>query len=91
MSWWGKALGGAFGFMIGGPLGALMGIAFGHSFDRGIHRINSASQGGCHRRSPGGRDDAPATFVFAGAGPDLATDLADGGYAAAYSGCRATR
>ena len=36
MSWWGKALGGAFGFMIGGPLGALMGIAFGHSFDRGL-------------------------------------------------------
>jgi len=36
MSWWGKALGGAFGFMIGGPLGALMGIAFGHNFDRGI-------------------------------------------------------
>jgi len=36
MAWWGKALGGAFGFMIGGPLGALMGIAFGHSFDRGM-------------------------------------------------------
>ena len=36
MAWWGKALGGAFGFMIGGPLGALMGIAFGHNFDRGM-------------------------------------------------------
>ena len=36
MAWWGKALGGAFGFMIGGPLGALMGIAFGHNFDRGL-------------------------------------------------------
>lgn len=42
MAWWGKALGGAFGFMIGGPLGALMGIAFGHSFDRGL----AASGGG---------------------------------------------
>lgn len=43
MAWWGKALGGAFGFMIGGPLGALMGIAFGHSFDRGLGK---AAEGG---------------------------------------------
>lgn len=41
MAWWGKALGGAFGFMIGGPLGALMGIAFGHSFDRGMKSLGS--------------------------------------------------
>ena len=41
MAWWGKALGGAFGFMIGGPLGALMGIAFGHSFDRGLSKLDS--------------------------------------------------
>ncbi len=41
MSWWGKALGGAFGFMIGGPLGALMGIAFGHNFDRGMNKLGS--------------------------------------------------
>jgi DnaJ like chaperone protein len=41
MSWWGKALGGAFGFMVGGPLGALMGIAFGHSFDRGLGSLES--------------------------------------------------
>ncbi len=40
MAWWGKALGGAFGFMIGGPLGALMGIAFGHSFDRGMGKLD---------------------------------------------------
>ena len=24
MSWWGKLVGGAFGFMLGGPLGALL-------------------------------------------------------------------
>ena len=42
MAWWGKALGGAFGFMIGGPLGALMGIAFGHSFDRGMSGMSGA-------------------------------------------------
>jgi len=45
MSWWGKALGGAFGFMIGGPLGALMGIAFGHSFDRGMGQLEGGDWG----------------------------------------------
>jgi len=45
MSWWGKALGGAFGFMIGGPLGALMGIAFGHSFDRGLGKLEGEDWG----------------------------------------------
>lgn len=34
MSWWGKALGGAMGFLIGGPLGALVGAALGHGVDR---------------------------------------------------------
>lgn len=43
MAWWGKALGGAFGFMIGGPLGALIGIAFGHNFDRGLGSVMSDS------------------------------------------------
>ncbi len=42
MSWWGKALGGACGFMIGGPLGALMGIAFGQSFVRGMGSMHGA-------------------------------------------------
>ena len=41
MSWWGKALGGAFGFMIGGPLGALMGIA---------NIIPGVSDGGAHTK-----------------------------------------
>ena len=50
MAWWGKALGGAFGFMIGGPLGALMGIAFGHSFDRGLGNLDSADWGADQER-----------------------------------------
>jgi DnaJ like chaperone protein len=50
MSWWGKALGGAFGFMIGGPLGALMGIAFGHSFDRGLGKLESGDRADDHER-----------------------------------------
>jgi DnaJ like chaperone protein len=50
MAWWGKVLGGAFGFMIGGPLGALMGIAFGHSFDRGLGNMDSADWGADQER-----------------------------------------
>ena len=50
MSWWGKALGGAFGFMVGGPLGALMGIAFGHSFDRGMGKMDSVEWGADQER-----------------------------------------
>jgi|TARA_B110000211_G_C13995515_1_gene516012 DnaJ like chaperone protein len=49
MAWWGKAIGGAFGFMVGGPLGALMGVAFGHNFDRrmiGIEQSDWTSGGG---------------------------------------------
>ena len=50
MSWWGKALGGAFGLMIGGPFGALMGIAFGHSFDRGMNRLDDGEPGADQER-----------------------------------------
>ena len=28
MSWWSTVIGGAVGFMIGGPLGAMLGVAF---------------------------------------------------------------
>jgi len=40
MSWWGKLIGGGFGFMLGGPLGALMGMAAGHQFDKGLHAVD---------------------------------------------------
>ncbi len=36
MSWWGKVVGGTFGFMLAGPLGALMGAALGNYFDGGL-------------------------------------------------------
>ena len=34
MSIWGKVIGGVAGFAIGGPLGAILGTAFGHAVDR---------------------------------------------------------
>lgn len=41
MSWWGKTLGGAFGFLFGGPLGGLLGAALGHQIDMGLEKIAS--------------------------------------------------
>ncbi len=38
MAWWGKIVGGGFGFLMGGPLGAAMGAAFGHQFDKGMNQ-----------------------------------------------------
>jgi len=41
MSWLGKVLGGAFVFMVGGPLGAILGASVGHQFDIGMIRLES--------------------------------------------------
>lgn len=43
MSWWGKVIGGALGFAVSGPIGALLGAAIGHSFDKGLNGIESMS------------------------------------------------
>ncbi len=39
MTWWGKIVGGAFGFLVGGPFGAAIGAAIGHNVDRGRDRL----------------------------------------------------
>ena len=41
MSWWGKVIGGAVGFAVSGPIGALLGAAIGHSFDKGVSGIDA--------------------------------------------------
>lgn len=39
MGWWGKIVGGAFGYLVLGPLGAALGAALGHNFDKGLAGI----------------------------------------------------
>jgi len=60
VSWWGKLLGGAFGFMLAGPLGALIGAAFGHNFDKGM---KSGPGGG--RFEPGAQERVQTAFFTA--------------------------
>lgn len=45
MSWWGKVIGGAFGFLTLGPLGALLGAALGHSLDSGFAQLGYTAPG----------------------------------------------
>ena len=49
MSWWGKLVGSSFGFMLGGPLGAIMGAALGHHFDKGLNNIDGIDVGNQQR------------------------------------------
>ncbi|WP_440996788.1 co-chaperone DjlA [Arhodomonas sp. SL1] len=46
MKWIGKVIGVVLGYMAGGPLGALVGLALGHWFDRGLARARMAAGGG---------------------------------------------
>lgn len=43
MSWWGKLVGGALGFALVGPIGALLGAALGHSVDKGMNDLKQIS------------------------------------------------
>ena len=44
MSIWGKIIGGTTGFALGGPLGAIIGIIIGGSFDRSARKLSSSNQ-----------------------------------------------
>ena len=59
MSWWGKVIGGAFGFMFGGALGAVLGAAFGHQFDKGVKRV------GDEHSAPGDTERVQLAFFTA--------------------------
>ena len=44
MSIWGKIIGGTAGFALGGPLGAIIGMMIGGSFDRSARKFSSSNQ-----------------------------------------------
>ncbi|MGB0722999.1 MAG: co-chaperone DjlA [Gammaproteobacteria bacterium] len=62
MAWWGKVIGGAAGFLMGGPLGAALGAAVGHQVDKGMEPDNYP--GGPHGDTER-REQAQAAFFTA--------------------------
>jgi DnaJ like chaperone protein len=58
MSWWGKLVGGTFGFFLGGPLGAMFGMALGHNIDTAARTIGG-------KLSPGDQERVQMAFFTA--------------------------
>ncbi|MDX9801714.1 MAG: co-chaperone DjlA [Spirochaetia bacterium] len=69
MGWYGKLIGGAIGFtFLGGPFGAILGAAIGHSFDRRADMQGPGSSGTWQGSSSGGfttGDQAQMIFFVA--------------------------
>ena len=59
MSWWSTVIGGAVGFMIGGPLGAMLGVAFAGNFSK--RRANSGFNSNF---GPGNQQRVQAAFFL---------------------------
>ena len=57
MSWWSTVIGGAVGFMIGGPLGAMLGVAFAGNFSK-----RKANSGFNSNFGPGNQQRVQAAF-----------------------------
>ena len=57
MSWWSTVIGGAVGFMIGGPLGAMLGVAFAGNFSK-----RRAKSGFNNNFGPGNQQRVQAAF-----------------------------
>ena len=45
MAWWGRIAGGALGFSVGGPIGAILGYYIGSKFDKGFSRTGERQDG----------------------------------------------
>ncbi|MFZ4077134.1 MAG: co-chaperone DjlA [Legionellaceae bacterium] len=67
-SWWGKLVGAFLGFLMAGPIGALLGIFIGNFFDRGLTQHFSRPYWEYqHERSPAVRADfLEATYTLLG-------------------------
>jgi DnaJ like chaperone protein len=49
MGWWGKAVGGTLGLLVGGPWGAVLGATLGHGLDRGAEQAELFGSGRAER------------------------------------------
>jgi len=58
MSWWTSVLGGALGYMIGGPLGAMLGVAFAGNFSKGKSNFHGSPKD----YQPGDKQRVQAAF-----------------------------
>jgi len=50
MSWFGKIIGATIGFFLGGPIGMITGLVFGHMYDKGQELEQSDREGSEHRQ-----------------------------------------
>ena len=50
MSWFGKIIGATIGFFLGGPIGMITGLVFGHMYDKGQELEQSDREGPEHRQ-----------------------------------------
>jgi len=62
MSWWGKIVGGTLGFMFGGPIGALLGMAVGHNLTSGSKGFSGL---GGPQMAPGDQERVQMAFFTA--------------------------
>jgi len=65
MGWWGKVIGGAAGWVVGGPLVAALGVIVGDQFDRSSARYRAAHQRDRFRHADGGPLRADEVFLDA--------------------------
>jgi DnaJ like chaperone protein len=63
---WGKILGAFFGYLLAGPIGALLGIFIGHFFDRGVKASWSSNPFGASGRAQAQSAFFQATFSVMG-------------------------
>ncbi len=64
MSWWGKIIGGALGYVILGPFGVFLGVIIGNQFDAGFYKLGNLKKPS-QSWSSGNQEQVQTTFFTA--------------------------